>query len=72
MLFFMLSGWHFLYTVDESSNLTAYWIAVFLLIFGLQANAMFGKTGPITTVKGVITGGFILTAVLVAINAIFI
>ena len=30
----------------------------------LEANAIFGKQGPLTTIRGVITSGFVLTAVL--------
>ena len=49
-----------------------YWVAVLLVVFGLQANAMFGKTGPMTTIKGVVGCGFALTALFVVINGIFI
>ena len=38
--------------------------AVFGLIALLALNGVFGKTGPITSVKGVIGSGFVLTAVL--------
>jgi hypothetical protein len=39
-------------------------ITVFGLIILLALNGLFGKTGPITSVKGVISSGFVLTAVL--------
>ena len=42
-------------------------IAALVIIAALQANAIFGKQGPITTVKGVITSGLILTIVLWAV-----
>jgi len=32
----------------------------------LEGNAIKGKMGPMTTVKGVITSGFVLTAIFVA------
>jgi uncharacterized membrane protein len=72
MLFFMLSASHFGYVVDESSNVAVYWVLALLIIGGLQANAMYGKTGPMTTIKGVITCGFILTAVFVVLNSVLI
>lgn len=68
MLFFMLSASHLLYPVDEGSMVGAYWVAILVLIGGLQANAMYGKTGPMTTIKGVITSGFVLTAVILVLN----
>ena len=33
----------------------------------IEANAIYGKQGPLTTVRGGIISGFVLTAVLVAI-----
>lgn len=63
MLFFMLSAMHLGYMVNEGANLTGYWVAVLVLVGGLEANALFGKTGPMTTIRGVITSGFILTGV---------
>jgi uncharacterized membrane protein len=72
MLFFMLSAWHFQFSVDENSNVAAYWIVSLLVTFGLEANAIWGKTGPMTTIKGVITSGFVLTALYMLINTIFI
>src|SRR6185437_4603121 len=63
MLLFMGMASHFSYSVKEP-NLTAFWIVILVLIGALEANAIKGKTGPITTVKGVIICGFVLTAVL--------
>lgn len=40
---------------------------ILLILLGLEANALKGKTGPMTTVKGVIHCGFALTLVLYAI-----
>jgi hypothetical protein len=41
-------------------------------MIAVEANALKGKLGPLTTVKGVITAGFGLTAVLVAVMGIFL
>ena len=65
MLFGMLGSKH-LYIADISA--TAFW-ACMLIIIVLEANALFGKTGPMTTVKGVIHSSIGLTAVLWAILA---
>lgn len=67
MLFFMASASHFVYGVTAQSNVMVYWILVFLILGGIEVNALMGKTGPITTIKGVITSGFILTAVFFAL-----
>lgn len=72
MLFFMLSASHLVYGVSQNSSLLLYWIALFVLIGALEANAIFGKTGPITTIKGVITAGFALTGVIVVLISAFI
>ena len=72
MLFFMLSARHLPYGVTETSNLTLYWILIFVLIGALEINAIKGKLGPLTTIKGVITCGFVLTATLGAIIALTI
>jgi uncharacterized membrane protein len=72
MMFFMVGANHLGFPVTETSNVAAYWICALILIGVIEANAIFGKTGPITTVKGVISWGFVLTAVFVALNAIFI
>ena len=42
-------------------------IVMLIIIAALQANAMFGKQGPLTTVKGVIHGSLGLTAVMVLV-----
>ena len=36
----------------------------FGLILALELNGIFGKTGPITSVRGVIHSGILLTAIL--------
>lgn len=72
MLFFMVSASHLGFAIDESSNVMAYWIAVLALVGAIEANVFFGKPGPIASIKGVITCGFILTAVFVILNAALI
>jgi uncharacterized membrane protein len=42
------------------------WLAVAIVI-ALELNALFGKQGPLTTVRGVISSSMVLTAVLVAV-----
>jgi hypothetical protein len=42
------------------------------VILGLEGNALKGKLGPMTTVKGVIGCGFALTAVLVLIIGVLV
>ena len=42
-------------------------VVLAVIYLGLQANALKGKTGPMTTIKGVIHCGFALTAVLYVI-----
>lgn len=64
MLFFMGAASHLPLSLsfDASYGLLALVLAV---IFGLiELNALFGKTGPLTTIKGVIHSGFAFTAVL--------
>ncbi len=65
MLFFMASSKHLPQiqtSVLEAS--TAALAVVFGLIVVLALNGVIGKTGPLTSVKGVIASGFVLTAVL--------
>ncbi len=72
MLFFMAAASHLPLQINESSNFAVYWIAFAIIAGGIQLNGMRGKLGPITTVKGVVTCGFILTAVLYLVMEIFI
>lgn len=72
MLFLMVSANHLGYAVSEGSRLSLYWTVFILLVAAIQGNALYGKTGPMTTIKGVITCGFVLTAVIVLLNSILI
>ena len=65
MLFFMASSVHLgqLQTSILSESLASL-VLVYGLIAVLALNGVVGKTGPFTTVKGVIGSGFLLTAIL--------
>ncbi|MFT6751275.1 MAG: putative membrane protein [Candidatus Azotimanducaceae bacterium] len=67
MLFFMGSSAHLNNGLAMSdTNMTALAVAL-VIILALQANAIFGKQGPMTSVVGVIHSGLALTAVLYAV-----
>jgi uncharacterized membrane protein len=69
MLFFMGSSAHFFHgTINDSENMTALIVGL-VIILALEANAIFGKQGPMTSVSGVITSGAVLTAVLYGVVA---
>jgi uncharacterized membrane protein len=46
-------------------------IVALLLIAGLEGNAIFGKTGPMTSVNGVITSSLVLTVVFLGLLQFF-
>ena len=50
--------------ITEEGSLSCLALIVAALIGLLELNAIKGKTGPLTTIKGVITCGFLLTAAL--------
>lgn len=65
MLFFMGSSGHMPNgLVGEASTVAL--AVVLLIIAALAGNGIIGKQGPMTTVKGVIASGFVLTIVLYA------
>lgn len=72
MLFFMVCARHLPITSDETSNYALLMIVVGVILGALEFNAIKGKTGPITTIKGVITCGFALTVVLYALVEILL
>lgn len=72
MLFYMGASSHLPFAVTETSKLGLMWILLGLVWGGLEVNALKGKLGPITTVKGVITYGFVLTAVVYVIMEVCI
>lgn len=71
MLFFMGAASHLPISINPNANLMIMGIALAVIILALELNALFGKTGPFTTIKGVITCGFILTGVLYAVIEAF-
>ena len=65
MLFFMASSKHLPQIQAPVHEASAAALAVvFGLIVALALNGVIGKTGPFTSVKGVVVSGFLLTAVL--------
>jgi uncharacterized membrane protein len=64
MLFFMGAASHLPMAVGPESNLMLLFIVLAVIIGALELNAIKGKLGPLTSVKGVIHMGFALTAVL--------
>lgn len=67
MLFFMGSSAHMAHGPLGGSS-AALWVAL-VIIAALEANAIFGKQGPMTTVRGVLLSSLVLTAVLWAVVA---
>lgn len=65
MLFFMASSIHLgqLQTPIHQAG-AASLVVIFGLIAVLALNGVFGKTGPFTSVKGVVSSGFLLTVIL--------
>ena len=65
MLFFMGSSAHFAHGGLGGNALPM--VVALVIIIALELNAIFGKQGPMTTVRGVIVSGLVLTAVLWAV-----
>ncbi|MGZ3706048.1 MAG: hypothetical protein ACXWP1_09110, partial [Bdellovibrionota bacterium] len=68
--FFMAASRHLILPVNDNSRYTAYWICTLVVLGAIEANALKGKLGPIETINGVITGGFVLTLVFVVMMAV--
>ena len=67
MLYLMAAHWHSAGVHTPGVLLSAStWIGV-AIIAAVEANAIFGKTGPITTPKGVIISSVVLTAVMAGV-----
>lgn len=62
MLFYMGAASHLPIQIDTARQ-NIWWIVLAVIAGGLQINGMKGKLGPMTTPKGVIISGFVLTAV---------
>ena len=69
MAFGMLAGPHFIGSAAGYGHpaLTVGGWLVIAIIAALEANALFGKQGPLTTVKGVISCSVILAAVIIGV-----
>ena len=67
MLFFMISSAHFSVGGPLAYASVPSLIVVLLIVLALEANAVFGRVGPMATVRGVISAGFGLTVVLWAL-----
>ena len=67
MLFFMAAANHLTITTTENSKFMLCAVLVGGIIAALELNALKGKTGPMTSVKGVIHMGFVLTVVIYAV-----
>ena len=67
MLLFMGAASHYYMVVREGINYTLLIIVLAIIIGFIEINAIIGKPGPMASVKGVITSGFILTIVLFGI-----
>lgn len=71
MLFFMGAASHLQIVVNQATNLWILTIVLAIIIGGLELNAIKGKSGPMTSIKGVIHCGIALTVVLYAVVEIF-
>jgi len=67
MLFFMISSAHLSLGGPLVHASIVSMALVVLIILAIQANAVFGKPGPMASIKGVIACGFGLTVVLWAL-----
>ena len=72
MLFFMGAASHLPLSMNPEPNYLAYSAILGILWAGLEFNALKGKTGPLTTVKGVIHCSFALAVVVYALIEILI
>jgi len=64
MLFFMAAASHLPFAVNPSANLAVVAGVVCIIILALEFNALKGKLGPLTSIRGVITSGFVFAAFL--------
>jgi uncharacterized membrane protein len=64
MLFFMGAASHLPIRVSETANLGILAVAVLVIIGALELNAIKGKNGPMTSIKGVIHSGAALLVVM--------
>lgn len=67
MLYFMGSSAHLHNGMVMSGDSTTGLVITLIIVGALELNAIFGKQGVMTTIKGVITSGFVLWAVLLGV-----
>lgn len=72
MLFFMAASRHLVLPTTDTSPYGVYWAVALVLLAAIEFNALKGKLGPMETVKGVITSGFVLTAVYAVLMAVIL
>lgn len=72
MLFFMGAASHLPLTVKDNPSYLGYFITTAIIIGLIEINALKGKSGPMTSVKGVIHCGFALSLMMYAVLEIFI
>lgn len=70
MLFLMVGARHLPMMQSESPKTMILAVLLALIIGGLEINALKGKTGPMTSIKGVIHLGLVLTVVVYALMEI--
>lgn len=63
MLFLMVGARHMPMGASDSPKYLLFTILMALIMGGLEFNALKGKTGPMTSIKGVIHLGLVLTVV---------
>ena len=63
MVFFMVAHMHYPPIGGEALGTVGFWIGL-AAILAIEANALWGKLGPITTVKGVIGSSVALTVIM--------
>ena len=68
MVFFMVAHMHW-NLLEHGTYGAGFWIGLAIVLL-IEGNAIFGKTGPITTVKGVIGLSVALTVLMVALLAL--
>jgi uncharacterized membrane protein len=64
MLLFMGAASHYPIAVTEDTNYSGLLLVLAIIIGLLEVNGVVGKLGPMASVKGVITSGFVLSVVL--------
>lgn len=72
MLFFMAASRHLALPVNSDTRYTIYWIVALGVLAMIEINALKGKLGPIETIKGVMTSGFVLTFIYVILMSVLL